>query len=161
MFEVPLSRGKVAIVDAVDYEVVMALAPWHCLNKGYAIKHKHVGMLNGRRIRVGILLHRFIAERMGLDMTMEIDHKNRDKLDCRRCNLRTATDSQQAANKMRKSSSGFKGVDKRNSKWRAKIKTPEGVRYLGVHDTPEKAARAYDRVAREVHGEYARTNFPD
>jgi hypothetical protein len=31
---------------------------------------------------------------------------------------------------------------------------------IGTYDTPEEAARAYDAKARELHGEFAKQNFP-
>jgi hypothetical protein len=58
---------------------------------------------------------------------------------------------------------GFKGVDRSvgGTKWRARIMR-EGKRlFLGNHDTPEEAARAYDAAARELFGEFARLNFPE
>ena len=56
---------------------------------------------------------------------------------------------------------GYKGIYKNGENgWAASINYM-GVRYrLGTHRTPEQAARAYDRKAIELFGDFARTNFP-
>lgn len=58
--------------------------------------------------------------------------------------------------------SGFKGVslDKGRSKWAAEITHNRRHIHLGRFTSPEDAARAYDRKARELHGEFACLNFP-
>ena len=78
---------------------------------------------------------------------MQVDHRNGDGLDNRRCNLRIVTVSQNQHNsKIRcDNSTGFKGVsfNKRISKYTSQIQI-EGKRvFLGYFNTPEDAAKAY------------------
>lgn len=93
-----------------------------------------------------------------------VDHKDRDALNNKWSNLRQATKSSNAWNSRKTkhvSSSGFLGVskDKDSGRWFARIRTNGPSRYLGVFDTPEEAALAYDNAARELHGEFAEVNF--
>lgn len=45
-------------------------------------------------------------------------------------------------------------------RWTARL-CHNGARiHLGYYADESEAARAYDRAAREYHGEYARLNFP-
>jgi hypothetical protein len=93
----------------------------------------------------------------------ETDHKNGNGLDNQRKNLRSATRPQNLWNKGRRSdnTTGFKGVTKEAHGWRAVIKANGKRRHLGYFTSPELAARAYDAAAVEMHGEFARLNFPD
>lgn len=95
---------------------------------------------------------------------MVVDHINGNTRDNRRCNLRVCTQHQNTYNqKVRKNNtSGYKGVyfHKTNKKWCAFISVPKS-KYLGSFETKEEAARAYDKVARELHGGFARLNFPE
>ena len=58
---------------------------------------------------------------------------------------------------------GFRGVTKARSK--GKFQAQIGVNYkkiyLGTYDTPEQAAKAYDRKSYELFGENALLNFPN
>lgn len=45
-------------------------------------------------------------------------------------------------------------------KWRAAIRHLGTRRYIGVYNTEEEAARAYDAAAIELCGEFAYVNFP-
>lgn len=97
---------------------------------------------------------------------LNVDHVNGDGLDNRRENIRVCTQSQNLANRKqtpcRKAGAAlYKGVTQRGTGWAA-----EGVhakqRYrLGVYETPEDAAYAYDNWTRATNGEFARPNFPD
>lgn len=89
-----------------------------------------------------------------------IDHINKDKLDNRLINLRLATKSQNEANttKRKNNTSGFKGVYKWKTKFRAKLQHNGEEHHLGYFNTPEEAAIAYNKKAIEVYGEYADIN---
>jgi hypothetical protein len=94
----------------------------------------------------------------------EVDHKNNDSLDNRRSNLRIATIAQNRQNSKKRSdnTTGYKGVNRAetDNRWLARIQNDGKTYYLGTYKTPIEAAQAYDEKARELHGEFARTNFP-
>jgi len=147
MREVPLTKGKTALVSDEDYERVMQHS-WCMHPQGYA---------KARINKKYVLMHRWI---MGAKDGEELDHINGNKLDNRRENLRFCTHSQNQGNVQLLSSngSGYKGVDwnKYHKKFRARC-----LVFLGYFDTPEDAARAYDEKAKIVFGEFARLNFPE
>lgn len=111
-------------------------------------------------------LHRTIAARMFGNASiarMEIDHIDRDGLNNRRLNLRLSDRSQNISNRGKpvNNKSGYKGVgwSIKSGKWTAQIIARGSRIYLGLFESPEDAARAYDEAAREHHGEFAVTNF--
>ena len=93
---------------------------------------------------------------------MEVDHKDLDGLNNRQDNLRNCTQEQNEYNKgPRGRKSRFKGVYPRGDKWYAMIKHKGIVYYLGTFDDEVEAAKARDRKAYELEGEYAYLNFPE
>ena len=60
----------------------------------------------------------------------------------------------------KKNSSGYKGVswNKDRKRWTAHIKGAGKSRYLGLFDTKEQAAEAYNKAAKEFFGEFAWLN---
>ncbi len=94
-----------------------------------------------------------------------IDHINMDVTDNRRENLRLATWSDNNCNKVlqNNNTTGLKGVSyHKGAKKYVAVLWKDGVRYYGgLHETKEAAGHAYDGLARELHGEFARLNFPE
>lgn len=94
-----------------------------------------------------------------------VDHINGNPFDNRRCNLRIASSVQNHWNYRLsdRNTTGYKGIyrDKRVDKYHARICEHGRRHYLGVYDSAEDAARAYDMAARQYFGEFATLNFPN
>jgi len=141
--------GKVTIVDSDDFEMLNK-RPWHLNANGYvrgAVKK------DGKSTTIPI--HRVI---MNAQKGQEIDHKNNDKLDNRKENLRFCTRSQNNANQsVRGKTSKYKGVffHKKRGKWASSF----DYKWIGYFDDEIEAAKAYDVKALERYGEFAKINF--
>ncbi len=152
--QIPLTRGKFAIVDAADFEWLSQYR-WSCRGGGnpYAARF-HKGKV--------IWMHREI---MQTPPDKVCDHIDTIGLNNRRTNLRNCDrrDNVHNLSKSNRGSSCFKGVfwDKRLKKWCAKICCDNQVHRLGYFDAEIDAARAYDQKARELFGPFAYLNFPD
>jgi len=148
MRTIPLTRGKFAIVDDEDYDFLMQYK-WFCDSNDYAAKG------NPR-----ILMHRVVND---TPIGMDTDHINGDRLDNRRCNLRSATRAQNAVNRPKQvnNTSGFKGVTwhKRIGKWQAWIIESKKQSHLGYFDSKHQAAAIVDKEAIKRTGEFARLNL--
>lgn len=148
--EIPLTQGKVTTVDASDYEWLNQWK-WHYVAKGYAAR-----TVRSKGVSKHILMHRLVNETPDNLFT---DHINGNKLDNRRCNLRTVTAAQNAYNKalLSTNSSGVRGVKwiKQTRKWRAEICLDREVKQLGNFKNIEDAERARWEAEREFFGEYS------
>jgi hypothetical protein len=157
MVVIPLTRGKVALVD--DWDAHQANYRWHAIHECWRWYAKRTVTRGG--VTTWVRLHREVLRaRPGI----EIDHVNRDGLDCRRANLRVAMPGENQRNQRRRTdnTSGFIGVSwhKDSRAWVARIMRDGKQRVLGRFHDPVAAARAYDAAARELHGEFASVNFP-
>lgn len=138
MKEVPLTQGKVALVDDIDWPLVSA-QKWRAafiVDRWYA-----VGTVDGNN---NTYLHRFITD---APRGTEVDHINHDDLDCRRENMRITTRSQNAQNLKgahRDSLTGVRGVsfDKRVGRYQASVHIRRIHISLGYHATLAAAEQA-------------------
>jgi hypothetical protein len=105
-------------------------------------------------------MHRVIT---GAAPGQHVDHADGDGLNNRRLNLRPCTPTQnQASGRHRIGASGLRGVrwSERKGRWVACISVRGESKFLGQRRSAEEAARLYDAAARELHGEFARPNYP-
>lgn len=158
MKEIPLTQGRFALVNDIDYAFLMQWK-WH-FNRGYAKRSSRES--DGLTKRKLISMHRVILIRKLVRFDFnETDHKNQNKLDNRRGNLRPASRLQNSANsKSRQGSSKFKGVHqlKCRKKWQVYIQFEGGRKYLGSFTDEIEAAKAYNRAALKYFGEFAHLN---
>ena len=127
-----------AIIDAAD---ATWISQWRwSLNEGYARRNVWIQ----QRVR-HIYLHR---ELLGLKRGNRLkgDHIDRDKLNCRRSNLRIVphVGNMQNVPSHAGSSSSFRGVhwDKAHQKWQAQINTNGKSTYIGLFENEADAAEA-------------------
>ncbi len=154
--EIGLTLGKVAIVDAEDYQFLMRYK-WHTKpdkQTFYAYTNITIG---GKNARVG--MHRLIT---GMSSS-QIDHKNRNGLDNRKENLRFCSKKQNSFNRARKNKFGYRGVFKvhNSPNYSVQIQVNGKRRHAHGFKTPEDAARKYDEFNKELHGEFGIRNFKD
>ena len=154
MKELPLTRGKIALVDDDDFATLSAYA-WVAINpRGYWYAVRSMRRVDGTGWTSRMLGREILEAPPGL----VVDYKNGDTLDNRRDNIRLATRSQDCANAhLRKHSRpGLKGVQRHHGRWRARITVDHEVINLGYFSTPEDAHAAYAESAIRYFGEFAR-----
>lgn len=155
-----INSDKRAVVDASDAGVV-GCEKWYLGANGYATRN---APRNRSSASGGVLhMHRLLMGLVGAGRGLHLDHKNRDRLDNRRANLRVCTPQQNSCNTVRKrDKSPYRGVHPRGARrWSAQIQVNRKSISLGSFADPADAARAYDAMAREVYGEFAVLNFPE
>ena len=148
-----LTNGGFTLVDAEQFDELNKVR-WNLAPSG------HVRRSGANK--TGVYMHRLI---MQAPKGVEIDHRNRNARDNRKCNLRFCTRSQNMANTLRtapRKGSRFRGVIRHEcgnyKRWVAQIKVNYKYHRLGYFKDEVEAARAYDAAAKLHFGEFARIN---
>ncbi len=143
-------------VDA-EFMPILALYTWHVL-KSKKTYYAYTNVKLGNK-KFALSMHRLLT---GM-RDVEIDHKNRNGLDNRKENLRYCTRAQNSINHVRKNKYGYRGVHKPKgtSKFAMQIKIGETRIHRYGFKTAADAAREYDRLSKEHHGEFGIRNFKD
>jgi hypothetical protein len=162
MAELKLLHGQIALIDDEDLPKVQGYS-WTVNSHGYVVAV--VGPKDKRQV---IKLHRLI---LNTPEGLDTDHRDRDKLNNRKSNLRKATRRQNTGNRVVPKdgcTSRYKGVywhSLGKGHWRARFGyRDEGKikhKHLGLFDDEVVAAKAYDAAAIEHFGkDFALLNFP-
>jgi len=150
--EVPITNYHLAaVIDSEDAEKVLA-HNWFLNSQGYPA----YGIWRNKQMR----MHHLIV---GMNPDGKIDHINGNTLDNRKCNLRFASNTENARNRRKTkspTSSKYKGVSfyKNTGKWRAYIKVNKKFIALGSYELEVDAAKAYNAAALLYHKDYANLN---
>lgn len=132
-------------------------------SSGCAVFQKTWKKADGNYKTETIYLHKLIAEHFIVEMKSNknnlVGAKNGNKLDCRLDNL--VYRSRSVASRKRKTSSkaGYTGVYKENNRYRAVISVNRKSVHIGMFDTAEEAALAYNKKSKELYGEDGKQNI--
>ena len=173
MKQIPLTRGKFAIVDDEDYDFLMK-RKWYvnksptksgdCWYAHHQYIDKSIKNKKGKPKQVLVLMHRLI---INAPKGVQVDHINGDGLDNRKLNLRLCDNKQNLWNQkwLATPDKPYKGVTKVKSKnhpgWRVAIQKDGKFVCLGWFKSAEVAAKRYDSLAIMLFGEFACLNFPE
>ena len=137
-----------AIIDLDDVEKVRD-KKWYLSKTGYVCSKRKMGTLR---------LHVHVFNKSN-NKHYKIDHINRNKLDCRKENLRLANNTQNAINKslMSNNTSGYTGVSYNKSKkrWESYIRVNKKKIRLGYHKDIKDAIIARLMAEKKYFGYFA------
>jgi hypothetical protein len=150
---IPLTRGAVAIVDDRLY-TSLSKNKWYLGSDGYAVRNDYS---NGRDKPIKFRMHRVV---LGLKKGQICDHKNGNRLDNRRSNLRQANDAQNRVNAKlnRNNTTGCKGVYLQHGKFRVRIGVAGKILHVGMFADAIKARAARVKAEKHHFGEFARAS---
>jgi hypothetical protein len=151
------ASGNHILCDADDFPI-LSRHRWNLDGKGnYPVSKIYVS--GGKDKNISII------NVLGIEIPdgMELDHRNRNKLDWRRENLRICTHSQNNMNKEKYKDNGtlYKGIYFQRGRWKVQIVKNKKMYVLGTFDDEIYAAHIYDAGAKHLHGDFAVLNFPN
>lgn len=133
------------------------------ITRGPARKGKRAGSISHSRYRrIVIGQHRYYEHHLAWfyiyrEWPDELDHIDGDPSNNAIANLRLCNRAQNNCNTQSLTGeSGLRGayLDHRSLKWYSKIQFGGQVTYLGSFDTLEEANAAFERAAKQLHGEF-------
>lgn len=147
-----INSDKIVLVDDEDYSY---LSEYEWKLEKWCVSRKSDGTF----------IHRLILNLgpVNKNRTNLVDHIDRNILNNQKSNLRICNDQQNSFNTgpNKNTSSIYKGVSKRDDKWVSTIEFNGKLMKLGYYIEEEKAALAYDFMARKLFKEFAYLNFPN
>lgn len=134
------------LIDTEDLPKVKDYC-WRLHKKGYIVANKK----DTSNSMIGI--HRVIMNPKNDEL---VDHRNWNKLDNRKQNLRVCNRSENNVNIHKKSNntSGYTGVERNGNNWKAEISFNNKKIYLGTYKTIEDAVKSRNRAEKIIHKEF-------
>lgn len=165
MKKIKLTQGKFALVDDENFEW-LSKWKWY-VSVGYAVRCVKIPKTQtSKRSTKSVLMHREI---MNTPRKMYTDHKDGNRLNNQKSNLRVCTPTQNISNskkhsngKSSKFTSKFKGVFVYRERYRSHIRLSGKRIVRSFPYTPEgeiQAAKWYNEQAQKHHGEFALINL--
>lgn len=153
MKKIPLTNGGVVTVDDDDFAHLSEFKWRGKASDGGKQRHAVRDVTLGKK-KVTVRMHRLITEASATDLVF---HVNKVGLDNRKRNLQSRPIRPWTG---RADSAALRGVtDLAVFCYEAAINFTGTEYKLGEFTTPEDAARAYDKAARNLYGSNARTNY--
>lgn len=153
---IPLTQGEVALIDNRDIKIASRMH-WVLDKRDNGICYaSSIDTSKGKPYKK-VYLHQLI---LGLRKGHVIDHINGNGLDCRRKNIRHCSQSENMskAQRIKKPMSGYRGVYSKRNKWFVTLNHMCKTIHVGTFESKEKAAHAYNKVAKYLHGKFAIVN---
>lgn len=137
MEKLQLTKGKEALIDDENY-IEVSKNRWSYHHSDYVVRGKPQ-----------VSLHRFI---MKAKKGQYVDHKNRNKLDNRKENLRFCTRKQNQWN-----TRSYDGVHWRGDReaWIVRMRVNGRMKYIGYYKTKKQAEDARKEVSLKYHKEFS------
>ena len=147
---IPLTKNQFAVVDDESYDYLNQWK-WKLDSKGYAVRQ------TSRKLppRKNIYMHREIVK---TPEGMFTDHKNFNRLDNRKENLRICTKRQNQIHQFNsRNKTGYRGIswNERDKAWVVQISTELGIVKRKQVKDKELAIQIYKELSKEYYGEFA------
>ena len=158
------SKGyeRITLIDTDELERIKALGMrwyerWDKNTKAYYARSTRWEMIDGKSKLVSYGLHTLIID---TKKGYYVDHKNHDRLDNRKENLRISTMPENAANRKSKNSnnkSGYRNVfwNSQREKWQVSICKNYKHIIIGYFDDVDEAGRVAEEARRNYFGKFA------
>jgi hypothetical protein len=165
--KIQLKSGEITRISLDDEDLVTIFPTWvmcgsvsKYVNIQRQLSNEFGAVTQKIYLHVAIMYKIFGKEKMRM---WKVDHKDRDKLNNRRDNLRLASNRENMANRVcfKKSNTGYKGVTQVSRSLKKRYNLSFAGKNWGYFDNPIDAAKEYDKKAKERFGEFAMLNFPE
>lgn len=160
MKEIKLDCGSIVLVDDEDYAYITTCYDLYINNHGYVqckINDKYKGKKMGL---FSMTLHKILVHPDKSGRSINVDHKDGNKLNNQKENLRVITHRQNMMNsKSNAGKSKYKGVYKyKDDIWQVMIRQNDKNITLGTYLTEDAAGNCYNYYAKKYYGEFAWLN---